>query len=398
MKRVLILLGVVIAAAVLWSFRTPAITVEVVQVDRGPLEETLEQEGQTRIRDVYPMLATVDGSLRRIELEPGDPVVAGETIVATIDPPPVRLLDARTREEIAARISGAEAGVKQAEARVSQAEEQRRLAEVEYLRLRDLVAEGDASKSSRDAAERLLRSWEGEARRAAAGVVIAEQELAGARAALARGESSTTDGDSDPEPIRLLSPIDGVVLRVMRESAGPIMTGAPLVEVGDRSDIEIVADYLTTDAVQITPGLRARIVGWGGDPLSAIVRRVEPQGVTKISALGVEEQRVDVICDLDPLEKDRAASLGSGFRVEVEVITWSGDSVLRVPEGGLFRGADGEWALYRLDGDRAVETTVRIGHRDGRHAEVLEGVREGESLILHPPDAVIDGARVTVEE
>ena len=408
MKKWLLIGAILLVGFVAWSFRPQSIAVETVIVERGALEEVLSEEGRTRVRERYPVLSPVHGTLQRVTVEPGDAVVAGETIIATIDPPAALLLDPRSVEESRARIGSAEATLTEAEARVEQAEEQRRLAEAEYTRLRDLVASGDATLSARDAAERTLRALEGDARRAAAAITIAEQDLRGARATFARTVSTEgQDGDTSAgltasPSIVVRAPVSGRVLRVVRETEGPITQGALIVEIGDLSALEVVADYLTTDAVQIEPGMAARLEGWGGAPLPARVRRVEPSGVTQVSALGVEEQRVDVILDLEPAATAAATGLGDGFRVEVRVVTWSSESVLRVPEGALFRSTDGSeraldspaWTLFRLEGGKAIATPVRGGHRDGRHAEILEGVREGETIVNHPPDAVGDGTRI----
>ena len=240
-----------------------------------------------------------------------------------------------------------------------------------------------------------------------AATLVAEQELRGARATFAKqvvatgGDDIETSALETNTPVEVRSPIDGRVLQVMRETEGPVAAGVALVELGDLRDLEIVADYLTSDAVQIRSGMPARLEGWGGATLSARVRRVEPSGVTKVSALGVEEQRVDVILDLDDAglaTNSVNTGLGDGFRVEVRVVTWSAESVLVLPEGALFRGSsgDGSWAVFRFETGRAVETPVRIGHRNGLQAEILEGVREGEEIIVHPPDAIEDGVRIRV--
>lgn len=397
MRKWLIGGAVVVLAAIALAFRPTAIEVETVEVRRGPLEETLDHEGRTRVRDRYAVHAPLSGSLRRVTLEEGDPVVAGTTVVATIDPPPPHLLDPRAEEQARGRVGAAQAALDEARGRLEQAEEQRRIAELDYVRIRDLSSAGDASTRERDLAEKALRLWEGDARRAAAAVRVAEADLEVARAALLR--SSPAEGDEVSGPaeraLAVRSPVDGQVLRVHRESAGPTTVGEPLLELGDVDALEIVADYLTTDAVRIEPGLPARLHGFGlEDTIPALVRRVEPSGYTKISALGVEEQRVDVVLDLEDPASPSARRLRDGYRVEVSVVAWSNRSVLQVPEGALFRSGD-DWACFRAEEGRAVLTPVRVGHRDGRSAEVLEGLRDGETVIVHPPDAVADGGRVT---
>lgn len=401
----LIIAGVAGVGLAVVALRPKAIAVGTEPVRRGALEEILENEGRTRVRDRYEVRAPLDGILRRLPVEAGDRVTAGTTAIAAIEPPAARLLDPRAEEESRARIGAAEAGVEEAGHRLSQAEEIRRLSATEFARLRDLVKAGDAAARDRDLAEQELRRAEGESRRAGAAVAIAEHELAVSRAAFARtfpgggdGADSGAEGeDGASRSLILLSPIDGEVLRVHRESGGPVAAGEPILELGDTRDLEIVADFLTTDAVRIAPGQPARIHGWGGETaLPARVRRIEPSGRTEISALGVEEQRVDVILDLEPAATTPEAGpvpLGDRFRVEVGVIAWRGEDVLIVPEGALFRDG-GEWAVFREEGGRALLTPVRVGHRDGRSAEILEGLREGEEVIVHPPDAVAHGARV----
>ncbi len=381
----------VVLAAIALAFRPTAILVEIAPVARGAIAETLDHEGRTRVRDRYAVRAPLAGVVRRITLEAGDAVVAGETALCSIDPPPARLLDARSEEEAHGRVAAASAALAEAGERVRQAEELQRLAEVEFARLRNLEGAGDASARERDLTEQVLRRLEGDARRAIVGVEIAEHELEVARAAFARSFPVGEEGEEAERSLTLRSPIDGQVLRVVRESEGPIAAGEPLLELGDVGALEIVADFLTTDAVRMVSGMPARIHGWGGEELAARVRRVEPSGVTKISALGVEEQRVDVVLDLD--QGDAVATLRDGFRVEVSVISWQESDVLRVPEGALFR-LEGGWGVFRAENGRARSTAVRIGHRDGYFAEVIEGLRDGETVIVHPPDAVADGSRV----
>lgn len=386
-----IVAGGVIASLVALVVRPQSVPVELVAVDRGPLEVSLGEEGETRVRDRFVVSAPLAGRVLRIELEPGDAVIAEETVLATFQPSAPDLLDARRRGETQAQVRAAEAALGQAKAEHERALAELRHAEAEVERTRRLVAEDILSKESLEDAELQLDTLRQGAKASDFRIRTAEHDLEMLRVRL-RETNGASAGDAGP-PMAIRSPVDGVVLKRRHESESVVPAGEALVEVADPSRLEIVADFLSTDAVRIEPGLAVWIEQWGGDtPLRGKVRRVEPSGFTKISALGVEEQRVNVVIDFeDPRNAWRA--LGDGFRVEVRVVTWQADDVLRVPTNALFRHQDG-WAVFRQEAGLAHLVAVELGHRNASTAEVLSGLDVGDRVIVHPGDSVRDQVRI----
>jgi HlyD family secretion protein len=400
----------VVAVLLIIALRPTPIEVELASVTRGSIRVTVDEEGMTRIRDKFLVTAPVAGAISRIELEPGDRVRRGD-VFATIHPERPPLLDARARAERSANVESARAAVSAARADEQRAAAVLTNARSELRRVRPLNKAGAISDSELDTYETQVRSAE-EAHRAALAVVArATSELQAAQAALvddtttagvgtngrhvgeSRGEAGRVEGRSGRAvPVRI--PIDGVVLRRLRESESVVPAGDGLLEVGDPQRLEIVADFLSTDAVRIPAGGVVIVDQWGGGrSLEGRVRRVEPSGFTKVSALGVEEQRVNVIIDFtDPVEAWQA--LGDGFRVEVRAVLWDAPNVVRAPVGSLFRQGEA-WAVYVERDGRAERRTVTIGHRNDRDAEVTGGLREGERVVMHPSDALTPGARVT---
>jgi HlyD family secretion protein len=381
--------GVVLVALLGLALRPRAVAVETATVASGSLEVTLDEEGMTRVRERFLVSAPVAGRALRQPLEPGDPVVSGRTVLAVFQPADPLPLDARSRAEADAALVAAEAQLGRARALRAQVAGELEFARAESERHGELFEEGISSKERLDQAELQERTQRDALEAAAFAVRTAEGELQAARARLVQATAKPGAGGS----ISLLSPIDGVVLRRLRESEAVVPAGEPLVEVGDPRDLEIVADYLSSDAVRISPGDRARVARWGGDVLEAVVQRVEPAGFTKISALGVEEQRVNVVLDLVAPPQQ---ALGDGYRVETEVIVWSEDEVLQVPVSGIFRAGSqaADWSVYVVDDDVARLRTVRLGQRNDQAAQVLEGLAAGDEVILHAGDDVEDGTRV----
>lgn len=382
-----ILLAALAAAAFVRAFRTPPVLVDTAVVERGTLEVTVEDDGRTRVRERYVVSAPIDGRLLRVTLDPGAEVVAGETVLAEFEPRAVVPLDERERAQAQARVSAAQAALERA-----RAEELRAAAALDYARL-DLQRQRQLGESGIESQERLDRAVRDERAGAealrAAGfqVAVAENQLAEARALLLE------DGETSGRAIALRSPIDGFVLRLHEESARTLAAGSPILEVGDVSRLEIVADLLSQEAVAVRPGMEVYVEGWGaGEPaLRGVVRHVEPAGYTKISALGVEEQRVDVL--VDPLEPWDA--LRDGFRVELRIVVWHGGDVRIVPTGALFREGE-RWAAFVVEDERAVLREVEIGRRGGLEAEVLSGLAEGDVVVLYPSELIEPGARVEV--
>ena len=396
MKRILTTALVLAAlAAVLWyAFRPLPIAADLGRVTRGPLAVTLNHEGKTRVKDRYVIHAPLAGRLRRVMLDAGDRVNAGATELAVIDPLAPSLLDDRAVATAEARVRAAEAAVEQCEREQERAREQVRLARAGFERDRELQEARTLSRQELERSERELRLWEGARASAESATKVARFDLAMAEAALVRTRPSVEgDGEVAAQKLVLRAPIDGLVFRILRESEGPIAVGDPILELGDTRGLEIVADYLSTDAVRMEPGMEAWVSGWGGSTaLAARLRLVEPSGFTKVSALGVEEQRVNVILDLVEAPEGLPA-LGDGFRVEVSVILWQAEEALRIPEASLFRH-DGGWAVFRVVDDRAERVPVEVGRRNGVHAELQGGLEEGEVLVLHPSDAVEDGVKI----
>jgi HlyD family secretion protein len=383
----LTVLIVAVALLVVWALRPAAVPVDVATAARGALLITVDEEGETRVRDRYVVSAPVPGRMRRIELEPGDPVKAGTTVLAMFEPADPALLDARTRAEVQARVQAAESSVGGARAERQRVAADLEFAQRELKRYQDLDREGLTSRDRVEAFERQVRTLEESLRSAEFGVRTAEHQLEVARASLLQRRSNAGT------PMRLTSPVDGVVLRRLQESESVVPIGQPLIEIGNLSQLEIVADLLSTAAVRVRAGQPVMIEQWGGPhPLAARVRRVEPSGFTKISALGVEEQRVNVIMDFEGAPHDWP-TLGDGYRVEVRVIVSQRDNVVKVPASSLFRH-DGEWAVFTVAGGKAIRRPVEVGEQNGLEAEVRSGLDAGETVIMFPSDDVEDGVMV----
>ena len=383
--------AVALVALLVVAFGPRPVQVDLEGVTTRPLQVTAGHEGKTRVHDRYMVSAPVAGRVQRIELRPGDAVVGGKTVVATFVPAAPPLLDVRSRSEATARVRAAETTVAQARAALAEAEGRQSLAAANRTRIEQLFAGDLVSRADRDQTETAAATATDATHAARAAVATAQHQLDAARAALVQ---VTGGADSGAAAVLVLhAPITGVVLRRLQESSAVVPAGEPLVEIANPADLEVVADFLSTDAVKVRPGMPALVDRWGGgETLHARVTTVEPFGFLKVSALGVEEQRVNVIVGLDD---PRAVwqALGDGYRVEVQVVLWESAGVLTVPTSALFRRGD-DWAAFVVTDGRAHLRTVRIGHRTGVMAEVLEGVREHDEVIVHPSDAVADGVRV----
>ena len=362
--------------------------VELASVARGPLQIFIEEEGRTRVKDRYVIAAPVDGVTCRVELEVGDPVAQGEVLLQ-ISPLESQVLDARSRARAGAALAAAEAALLAAQEQARGASSASNLARSELARLEPLAEHGVISR------ERLERA-RSEAERAAAArqsanfrVDVARYEVEAARAVLEQGNTSEGEGIRVP----VASPIDGRILDIEHECQGPVRTGEPLLEVGDPTALEVEVELLSADAVRVEPGMQVWLDRWGGDqPLEARVRNIEPVGFTKISALGVEEQRVRVVADLVSAP-EQWQRLGDGYRVEARFVVWQTDDALQVPASSLFRTSEG-WAVFRVDEGVARLQPVELGHHSGLAAEVLSGLDEGDQLVIYPSDAISDGQRV----
>lgn len=371
------------------GMRPSPVPVDLAPVARGPLRVTLDEEGETRIRDRFVVSAPFTGRILRIDLDPGEPVRKGD-VLAILRPGEPDLLDVRSRASLEARVRSAQAALGRAKADRERARAELRFAESEFSRNNALGKQGIVSQERVDQAKLAVDTRRGALAATEYEVEAAEHELAAARASLLEAGDARGGG-----LFEVRSPVDGAVLRRLRESESVVAAGEPLLEVGDPRDLEIVSDLLSTDAAQLRPGQLVSIEQWGGEtPLAARVRYVEPSGFTKISALGVEEQRVWVVMDLVD-SPERRPSLGDGFRVEVRVVMWEGRDVLQVPTSSLFRDDQG-WAVFAVENGKAVKRRVEAGHQNGTTAEVRSGLKEGDRVIVHPGAEVADG--VAVEE
>jgi HlyD family secretion protein len=395
------LAGAALAALLLawWLLRPPAVAVEIGEVSRGPLRVTVDEEGETRVRKRFVVAAPTAGRLLRIELDEGDAAPAG-AVVARLEPAP---LDPRDEAAARARLQAAEAQKSAAQARVALAEASLAQARRDALRAEKLREAGAASAESLELARLKRTEAEQELEAGRFSAEAADFEVAAARAALiatrtpppragaARAAGAADIGCAGASPcLDVRAPVAGTVLRVREESERIVPAGAPLLELGDPSDLEIVVDVLSADAVSIKAGAEIEIEDWGGDhPLRAKVRRVEPAGFTKISALGVEEQRVNVIGDF----VDSPGALGDGYRVEARIVVWQAPDVVRVPGSALFRRGDA-WNVFVVQRGAARLRPVEVGRRGTLESEVRAGLEPGERVVLHPSDRVQDGARV----
>jgi HlyD family secretion protein len=371
-----LVLGGVIAAG-LWP---RPIAVETATVAVGPLRATVNEEGKTRIKQRYTVAAPVAGQLRRIPYKAGFEIRAGETVLAVIDPLAPAMLDMRSRALAQARQDVAAANLERAAA-------QHQFAQLERRRAERLAAEKTLSTQDLENAQ-----WRETS--AAKEKNAAESALRQAEAELAEFGLDPAASTSNPRmPVEVKAPVSGRVLRVVEESARPVIAGAPLVELGDPADLEVVIEVLSRDGAAIRPGARTELEHWGGGPpLEAVVRLVEPAGFTKISALGVEEQRVNVVADILTPPNQRA-SLGDAFRVEARIVVWEADRALNAPSGALFRRGQ-QWAAFVIRAGRAQLRRVEPGRSSGAEVQILGGLEEGDSVILYPGDRIREAQRV----
>jgi HlyD family secretion protein len=388
-----IVVALILIAAAAVALRPRVLEVEIAVVDRGPLAETIREDGKTRIRERYTVSAPLAGNLQRIRWRPGDVIDGNDALLAVIFPADPELLDERERSQAEARVRAAEALQNQLAEQLERARINRDYSTTNLERARKLFATNAGSRQDLDNAEQLELTTGHALKEAEFGVQVAKFELEQARAVLERASPGKDSPGNKGHEIH--SPVCGSILRVFQESAGVVASGTKLLEIGDPTDLEIEVDVLSTDAVRVRPGAKVRIEHWGGgEPLDGRVRVVEPSAFTKISALGVEEQRVNIIIDfVSPREK--IAALGDGFRVEAHIVTWESPEVIRVPAGALFRDGDG-WSVFVVKDGFAVKRRLDAGHVADEHAEVPGGLEAGESVILYPSDSIGDGDRVRI--
>ena len=384
-KRLYVAVGVVVVALVLFAVMRPEpVRVETATVARGALEVTIDEKGETRVRDRFTIAAPTSGNLERIEIREGDGVAKGDVLARLVPPP----LDARQRGEVKAMVAAADAAARSAEASAAAAASAWELAKRDLERITKLAADGISSAEDLDRARAAEDSSRRELDGARHSARAAAYELEAARSGLLSLESGGAK-----RAIELRAPADGEVLSIPDRSARVVQAGETLMAIGNSRDIEIVVEVLSADAVRIRPGNAIRIEDWGGDkPLAGGVKVVEPGGFRKISALGIEEQRVRVVGDI----RDAPAELGDAYRIEAKIVVWNAESVLKIPVSALAR-EDGGWSVFLVDEGRAKTVPVKIGQRGRTEVELLEGLADGAAVVVHPGNELSDGARVTVE-
>lgn len=375
--------------AMVYALQPRAVEVETGVVHQGPLTVYVSEEGKTRIRNRHIVAAPVAGSMQRVTLKAGDAVKAGETVLTRIEPTLSPLLDARARSQAQARVDAATATRSRANEDIEMSRTGLKYAQANWDRIKNNTDKGTVSDTDRDTFEREAEMKMREVRSAEFALQVADFELVQAKAALQQIDKPSAGGAF----IEVRAPVSGVVLRVQQESATIVAPGAPILEIGDPTDLEIEAEILSRDAVTIKPGALVTVEQWGGDePAKARVRRVEPAAFTKVSALGVEEQRVLVLSDFTE-QTPALKALGDRYRVEVRVAVWHSDDTLLVPAGALFREGS-EWKTFVFDAGRAKVVVVKAGRTDGKLTQVLAGLKKGDEVLMHPPDTVRDGTSV----
>lgn len=380
-KAALVIVALLLAGGLALLFRPAPVPVQTVEVQRGALQEIVEEEGKTRMHDHFIVAATVSGNLRRVTLDAGDHVHAGQ-VVAWIDPAPI---DPRQTAVLEARLKAARATQDQANALADRARADAKQTAQDLTRSRELAQHGIISKEALDKVTTIDQLARKQLQAAMSAAESAAYQVEEAKAALLVQQSGNSQ-----LPTALTSPVDGRVLRLIEQSEKVVAPGTPILEIGYTPRLEIVTDFLTRDAVRIRPGMPAVITDWGGDtPIPAVVRIIEPGAFTKISALGVEEQRVNVICDFT----GDSHGMEDGYHVETRVIVWQGHDVLLVPSSAVFRSGD-NWAVFTVKDARARRAIVQIGHRGEVNWEVLSGLQPGDHVIAHPSAEVDEGVRV----
>lgn len=385
-------ISALITGLLIWGFWPQPIMVEGIAAKYAPMTVSIEEEGRTRVIDRYVISASVDGVACRQQLKVGDTVKRGQVLLG-ITPLQSQVLDPRSRAQAKAQVAAAKAALHAAEEQANAASASAQLANNELTRLQPLIERALISREAFDKARTEVKTTAANKRSADFSVEVTKYELEAARTALQYSAAVNSGEAAERVPVR--SPIDGKIFKVVRECEGPVSTGEPLLEVGDPSALEIEVDVLSADAVKIKSGMKVLFDRWGGDkPLEGLVRIVEPVGFTKVSALGVEEQRVLIISDFVS-EAELWSRLGDGYRVEANFVLWQQESVLQIPASSLFR-YNGGWAVFIIENDLAVRREVKVGQRNGLIAQIIEGVNDGELVINHPSDEVDDAKRVEV--
>jgi HlyD family secretion protein len=391
-RMVGIAVALIVVGGLAWALWPRPLLVETASIDLQTIEVFVEEEGESRIKEVFTVSMPTSGRVRRLTLHAGDQVLAGKTVIAVIQPSPPSLLDARARQIAQAAVKSADAAVAFASAQLAQSKAQLEFQKAEAARTAALFVRGAVSARTNDKSQLDRVAAEAAVESAMAALDLRRRELESARAALIEGTEADGSGTCC---LDLLAPTTGQVLRVLSESEQVLAAGTALVELGDPANLEILVDLLSTDAVRVTPGADATIDGWGGAPLTARVRRIDPSAFTRVSALGIEEQRVTVLLDLlgDPTTW---RGLGDGYRVTARISLWRGQGLIGVPMGAIFRSGP-DWAVYLAMEGRAVLRKIVLGEWNQTYAEVRSGLTVADRVILHPGDTIADGVAIAEE-
>jgi len=390
----IIAIGAVIVLGLSYvTFRPEPVLVDMHRVDSGPMTVTINADAVTRITDIYEVASPINGTALRAPVHVGDAVEGGQTVVAVVEPLAAALLDSRSMAQAQASVQEAEAAQRLAQAELTRALTEKAVAQAQYTRKETLVERDVASATElEDAGQRLALAKAG-VETAAARMEMASGTLLRAQAALRPTDELAAENETCC--VELRAPTDGTVLEVVHESEHPVTIGAPLVSIGDPTRLELVADLLSSDAVRLSPGAQATLDRWGGDALlTAQLDRIAPSARTKVSALGIEEQRVDAVFQITSPLSDRP-TLGDGFSVFVRITEWQTDDTLMVPLSALFKRGD-SWRVFVVEGDTALERQIEIGQRNAQVAQILSGLETGEQVILHPNDAITDGTFIAL--
>lgn len=392
--RQLVFAGVatIVVGSAIWALWPRPVAVETARIERHDISETVEDEGISRIRQVFTVSAPIAGRLMRSGLEAGDKVVAGQTVVASIRSADPALLDARSRAAALSNIAAAQSAVDLASAQLRQAQSQLDFASAERQRSEKLAERGILADQMLQKAMLDFQVAQTGLDSARANVAMRQRELDAAKASLIEGAGA---GDGSDCCLQVEAPVSGEVLQVLTQNEQVVQAGAPILTLGDPADLEATVDLLSRDAVAVTAGDRASIEDWGGPSLDAVVERVDPSAVTKVSALGIEEQRVTVVLKLLGTPASRAR-LGHDFRIVARITVWEGKSLAAVPIGALFR-LSGDWAVYKVVDGVAHVARIELGHQNSDYAEILKGLVPGETVILHPSDHISEGTVVRSE-
>lgn len=386
----LLIVLLAVTLAIVYALLPAPVPVDIAHAEVGPLQVTVDEDGQTRVRNRYAISSPVQGRLQRIQLEVGEAVTGGESVLAIIQPSHSTLLDPRSRAEAQARVSAARAELQVAQSQQNRTKRSLDQARTELERFTTLAEQNFVTRQELDRARLEVDTLEEELRARQSTVEVARYNLELAQAALRQ-----LDQDEPSESLLIRAPVDGLIFQKFEESERVVSPGTPLVEIGDPTSLEVVVDVLSSDAVRINPGDSVLLQGWGGGKsLPGRVRLVDPSGFTKVSALGVEEQRVNVRVDILVPPGERPA-LGDGYRVEASIVVWEEPEVLKIPVGALFRSEE-QWATYLVVDGKAILREVEIGQQNGMEAQVLSGLKEGDAVALHPGDEVSDNVSVEI--